>query len=118
MIIIKNTQRALTFDQKRIEKTAQFILDELGYGSFDLGIWFTTEKTIRAYNKEYRKKDKATDILSFPYYDLKPGDKIEIHCEDPPEQIGQVANRSVEIGWVSIWRTDTTERLGEVNGSK
>jgi ssRNA-specific RNase YbeY (16S rRNA maturation enzyme) len=37
----------------------------------------TTNKTIRAYNKKYRHIDKATDILSFPYFhDVKPGKKI------------------------------------------
>ena len=63
--------------QKTITETVQTILDKLGYGDFDIGIWFTTNKTIAAYNKEYRHKQGPTDILSFPYYtELKAGQKI------------------------------------------
>lgn len=33
----------------------------------ELGITITTDKTIRKLNREYRGKDKATDVLSFSY---------------------------------------------------
>lgn len=77
MITIKNTQRKIKINTAQLKRDAQIILDALGYSDFDLGIWLTTNATIRKYNRDYRKKDKATDILSFPFYpDLKPGDKI------------------------------------------
>jgi metalloprotein, YbeY/UPF0054 family len=77
MILIKNNQRAHPVDKKTITKTVQHILDTLGYGDFDIGIWFTNNKTIALYNKEYRHKEGPTDILSFPYYtELKAGQKI------------------------------------------
>jgi probable rRNA maturation factor len=83
MITIKNTQRSHTVDAKHIEKTAQTIITELGYSDFDLGIWLTTNKTIHSYNKMYRKKNKPTDILSFPYHaNLEPGEKPTIHDEE------------------------------------
>lgn len=89
MITIKNTQRTTDIDQKFITKTAQTILDKLKYSDFDLGIWFTTNKTIRSYNKQYRNKDKATDILSFPYHQLEPGERIKVHC-DEDKNIGDI----------------------------
>lgn len=89
MITIKNTQRTTDIDQKFITKTAQTILDKLQYADFDLGIWFTTNKTIRSYNKQYRNKDKATDILSFPYHQLEPGERIKIHS-DEDKNIGDI----------------------------
>ena len=80
MITIKNTQRNHTVDTQHIEQTAQTIITELGYSDFDLGIWLTTNKTIHSYNKMYRKKNKPTDILSFPYHaNLEAGEKPTIH---------------------------------------
>ena len=77
MILIKNTQKKIKIDINHIKKDVQTILNLLGYPDFDIGIWFTTNPTIRKYNKEYREKDKATDVLSFPYHEtLKPGEKI------------------------------------------
>ena len=77
MILIKNTQRKIPVSLTRLKKDAQKILNELGYSDFDLGIWITTNTTIRSYNRDYRDKDKPTDILSFPFYpDLKAGQKI------------------------------------------
>lgn len=83
MIFIKHTQRTIKMDLKQVEKDAQKILDLLGYSDFDLGIWLTTNASIRAYNKRYRDKDKPTDILSFPNHpELKPGQRIKVVTED------------------------------------
>ena len=83
MIEIRNTQRKIKLDTKRIKKEVQAILDLLGYSDFDLGILFANNATIHEYNLTYRQKDKPTDILSFPAYpDLKPGERIEADDDD------------------------------------
>lgn len=84
MITIKNRQRKIPIDTAQLEKDAHTLLKALGYEDFDLGILLTSNKTIRSYNKSYRSKDKATDILSFAYHPtLKPGDRITVvHDED------------------------------------
>lgn len=77
MILIKNTQRLVPVDKINIQQTVQKILHILGYTDFDIGIWFTTNQTIRKYNQQYRHKDTPTDVLSFPYYpELQAGKKI------------------------------------------
>ena len=78
MITIKNTQRTVPVTIEAVRNVVERILQLLGYTDFDIGIWITTDKTIRAYNKRYRGKDKATDILSFPFWpDLKAGQRIK-----------------------------------------
>lgn len=85
VITIRNRQRKISVNTPLLKANAQKILTTLGYDKFDLGIWLTTNKTIKRYNKRFRKKDKATDILSFPYHTkLKPGDKILV--KEPEDQ--------------------------------
>lgn len=82
MINIKNTQRKFKINTEKFKKDAEKIIEYLGYKDFDLGVWFTSNKTIRWYNKTYRNKDVPTDVLSFPYHQIKSGQKIKIKTED------------------------------------
>lgn len=83
MITIKNSQRSIPIQTASLTKDAQTLLDILGYSDFDLGIWITTNKTIRYYNKTYRNKDKPTDILSFSFHpDLAAGERIKPVIDD------------------------------------
>jgi probable rRNA maturation factor len=77
MILIKNSQTKIKVNETKIKKYAQACLDQIGYPDFDLGIWLTTNATIKKYNNSYRNKNKATDILSFPFHQLNPGQKIK-----------------------------------------
>src|SRR3989338_6586248 len=83
MITLKNTQRTHKINKARILKTVLHILDQLDYADFDISIWLTNSATIRRYNRDFRKKDKATDILSFSYHEnLKPHKRIKPSCEE------------------------------------
>jgi probable rRNA maturation factor len=68
MIYLRNTQRSIKINTAQLKKDVQTFLTALGYEDFDIGIWITTDATIQKYNREYRQKDKPTDILSFPYH--------------------------------------------------
>ncbi len=90
MIQIKNTQRSIKIDAAQLKKDAQKFLTALDYEDFDLGIWITTNTTIQKYNRDYRHKDKPTDILSFPYHDtLKAGKRIKVK-EPEDENLGDL----------------------------
>ncbi len=83
MINIRNTQRLIPLDIERIRNELSHILSLLKYQDFDLGVWFTTNNTIRRYNNQYRHKNKPTDILSFPYHpELKAGQRIRVISEE------------------------------------
>jgi probable rRNA maturation factor len=83
MINIQNRLRKIEFNVAAFEKKAATVLDFLGYKDFDLNILLTTSKSVRKYNKQFRSKDKATDILSFPFHpELVAGDKIKPLTDD------------------------------------
>ncbi|KAL4157689.1 hypothetical protein PRNP1_006706 [Phytophthora ramorum] len=43
-------------------------------GPWDVGVMLTTENHVQKLNRRYRKKDKPTDILSFPFHKvISPG---------------------------------------------
>ncbi|MGZ6255183.1 MAG: rRNA maturation RNase YbeY [Candidatus Chromulinivorax sp.] len=82
MITIQTKLKKINFDINIYQIHAQKALDALGYGDFDLGIMLTTNPTIKKYNALYRNKDKATDVLSFPYHHIPAGTKIKAKTEE------------------------------------
>ena len=50
---------------------AEYVFNELDMSSneYEISLLITDDETIRKYNKEYRNKDRATDVLSFPMED-------------------------------------------------
>ena len=44
------------------------------YNDAEVSVTFTDNEGIRVLNREYREKDSATDVLSFPMYDFAAGD--------------------------------------------
>ncbi len=81
MILIINTQEILV-DTTWLESLVMHILTQLEYQDYDIGIVLTTNKDIQNYNETYRKKEGPTDILSFSYHELEPGQRIEVLTEE------------------------------------
>ena len=50
---------------------------------------FTTDKEVHELNKEWRGKDKPTNVLSFPM--LERDDLLALTPEGPPEMLGDLA---------------------------
>jgi probable rRNA maturation factor len=105
MIYLRNTQRSIKINTTQLKKDVQTFLTALGYEDFDIGIWITTDATIQKYNREYRHKDKPTDILSFPYHDtLKAGQRIKV--KEPED--AQLGDLIISAAYV----TKDAQRLG------
>lgn len=89
-IIYSNEQEKYPFSLtlKRIIKKA--VKGALEYMSFpynaEVSLTLTDNEGIRSLNSQHRNIDKATDVLSFPMYDFKGGEKP---FEDPAE-IGDI----------------------------
>jgi probable rRNA maturation factor len=52
--------------KKFIKETAEKILKELKLDGVELSVTLTDNETIKQINKEWRKKNRPTDVLSFP----------------------------------------------------
>lgn len=52
------------------------------YLDAELSILITTDKEIKILNRDYREKDKATDVLSFPLLEGEGGDFAQSNLGD------------------------------------
>src|SRR5437870_2788224 len=80
-----------------ISRAARSVLEQEGAEGAEVSIVLTGDKKVHALNRQYRGKDKPTDVLSFPQRD---GTETRIPGE--PEVLGDVV--------VSI---DTAEKQAE-----
>jgi len=77
-ILIDNRQQRHPIDAKIVEKTAQAILDALAYPDAELSVVLVSDPEIHALNRQYRGKDRPTNVLAFAMRDgefgsLTPG---------------------------------------------
>lgn len=91
-ILMENRQRTCPVNQKNLLKWARRILSLQKLDHAEMGIILVNNRQIRAYNRDYRKKDQPTDVLSFP---MREGVGGELH----PDFLGDImisVERSVE----------------------
>ena len=62
---------------------------ELANPRLSVSVLFTSDGEIHALNREWRQRDKATNVLSFPM--LARADVLELAAEGPPELLGDIA---------------------------
>lgn len=66
MIYYRNQVRGSGVDGRALVATARRLLDALGRRDSGLSLMLVGDNAIRCLNREYRGKDAATDVLSFP----------------------------------------------------
>ena len=67
-VSIRNSQRKFQIDEAVLEKATRDALTVLKCDEFDVGIWLTTDPTIRKLNAQYRGKKKSTDARGGAFY--------------------------------------------------
>ena len=107
-VLIRNTQRSHAVDVDRLEKLTRHLLQTLNCGAFDVGLWLTTDATVRKLNTQFRGVRRSTDILSFPFHDeLSPGtaptevdasDEDELNLGDMVVSVAYVARKAAKAG--------------------
>lgn len=82
MIHYRNDVRRSGIDGRALVATAKQLLTEIGESGAELSLTLVRDAAIRELNREYRGKDKPTDVLSFPFGDAGPATQ--------PRQLGDV----------------------------
>jgi probable rRNA maturation factor len=102
-IRVKNETRGYKTEAEWLPRRAKRHLRELGgmrvpaakaLGIAELSILLTSDEGIRTLNRRWRAKDKATDVLSFPLFDLESlralGRQAGKGAELPPWELGDI----------------------------
>ncbi|XP_075685692.1 endoribonuclease YbeY isoform X1 [Rhinoderma darwinii] len=73
-LLIRNLQRVIPLRRAPLRKNLEIARYCLGVARFDVGVICINDTKIQQLNKLYRRQDKATDVLSFPFHEnLCPG---------------------------------------------
>ena len=87
--------------KQQIAKCITAALDKQGVDTpCEINVLVTDDEGIRAINKAYRQIDKATDVLSFPMFELTPG-KLPASWEsykDPDTGLERAKQQAAEFG--------------------
>ena len=73
----------------RVAEAAIAVAPELGNGRLCASLLFTSDEQVHALNREWRGKDKPTNVLSFPM--LERDTLLALMPEGPPEMLGDLA---------------------------
>ncbi len=65
------------------------VAGEIANPRLSASLLFTSDEEIHALNREWRQRDKATNVLSFPM--LARADLLALAADGPPELLGDVA---------------------------
>ena len=70
MILLRNTQKVIPLVTNELQRDATLLLKAAGDWclAFDVGITLLDDPQMKLLNKRYHKRNKTTDILSFPVY--------------------------------------------------
>ncbi len=89
-ITIVNETEDTAFNET-IESAVKAALDyEKVEQGCDVCIIVTDDENIRELNREHREIDRATDVLSFPMLELRPGEEIKVSPLELDEETGTV----------------------------
>lgn len=73
----------------RAADAAATIAPELGHSRLSASLLFADDAEVQSLNREWRGKDRPTNVLSFPM--LERDQLLTLSAEGPPELIGDVA---------------------------
>jgi probable rRNA maturation factor len=74
---------------ERAAGAAAQVAPELANARLSASLLFTSDAEVQALNREWRRRDKPTNVLSFPM--LERADLLDLAPDGPPELLGDVA---------------------------
>jgi len=113
----KNIKNPKIYFKKKLKKLTKF--KSLNFSSKTFTILLTNNIKMKYLNNKFRKKNKATDVLSFPFYsvtELKKGKRKKKYLGDVAISYQFVINRSkltnFELEFDKLWLHGYLHLLG------
>jgi len=103
------------FDLQRVKSFAEKLLKVLNLEDAELSLVFTDDANIRKLNREWRNKDKPTDVLSFPQ-DFPARDFRENLTPEEELKLALEGCKNCKLLGDIVISLDTAERQAEEYG--
>ena len=100
-IEVLNRQRLKPIDKIRAAQLSQSVLDRIGRRDSSLTITFIRDRAMQILNRDYRKIDKPTDVLSFAYHEADDefvNGESETHLGDVVISVETAERYAAELG--------------------
>lgn len=70
-VFLVNLQKRVVFDSAVLVRDAKYLMQLLRLDKFDVSVVCTGGKLIKSLNLKYRKRNVQTDVLAFPYFEVR-----------------------------------------------
>ena len=88
----------VSVDQDLLKRTANLVLERsLTDQDSDLGVLLSSDEKVRKLNRDYRKIDQVTDVLSFPSMEIDP-DSGNLYLGDVIIAIPRAKHQAEKVG--------------------
>jgi len=71
-LVLRNLQTVVPLRRARMRKDVEILRHIFGVQRFDMGIICVDNRRIQRINRVYRRRDRPTDVLAFPFYEVQP----------------------------------------------
>lgn len=91
LVELRNSQRRVRLDTRRLRRHAQICMEHLGLGRRVLSILLTDDRRMGRLHGRWMADPRPTDVLSFPARESRPVQEIRSERALPPPLLGDIA---------------------------
>ncbi|XP_069717005.1 endoribonuclease YbeY isoform X2 [Phaenicophaeus curvirostris] len=81
-VVLRNAQRSVPLRRVPLRRAVCVLRAALGASRFAVGVVCAGDPLMRRLNGAYRQRHEPTDVLSFPFHRLAPGQLPRPRCRD------------------------------------
>ncbi|XP_071417760.1 endoribonuclease YbeY isoform X1 [Pithys albifrons albifrons] len=81
-VVLRNAQRSVPVRRAPLRRAVCVLRAALGASRFDVGLVCAGNALMQRLNGAYRQRPEPTDVLSFPFHQLAPGELPRPRCRD------------------------------------
>lgn len=70
VVFVRNLQARVSFNHAMLAMNSEILMKALGVANYDVSVVCVGKKLIKSLNSKYRRRNKVTDVLAFPNFEV------------------------------------------------